>query len=249
MYGHLSTSPGNLLDEMLLYLYRQVGTSSDGLAPLGEVGQTRLRRAVFNLAKLGPMWMRLKWFAEKHIEPRLESCEISRSEALGQAEGCFVSRNQPMHDSVLYLQNNLPRETDILHEYFIPQQEFVPFIDGLRQIVREERARLLNASVGVVHREDNALTYAPTDGMLAVVLYLNQTTDAAGNIHMKRLTGRLIDLCADRKGRFFLPYQLHYSAEQLERSYPDIRAFFEAKRALDPDGLLTNTFYEKYGRL
>jgi hypothetical protein len=24
MYGHLSTSPGSLLDEMLLYLYRQV---------------------------------------------------------------------------------------------------------------------------------------------------------------------------------------------------------------------------------
>ena len=53
---------------------------------------------------------------------------------MGQAEGCFVSRNHSMHDSVSYLRNNLPHETDILHEYFIPQQEFVAFVDGLRQI-------------------------------------------------------------------------------------------------------------------
>ena len=48
------------------------------------------------------------------------------------------------------------------------------------------------------------------------------------------------------KGRFFLPYQLHYTPEQLERSYPEIRAFFRAKREIDPDRLLTSTFYEKY---
>src|SRR5262249_24450772 len=152
-------------------------------------------------------------------------------------EGCFVSRNQPMHDSVAYLRNNLPGETDILHEYFIPQDAFVPFIDGLRQIVREEHANLLNASVRVVHREDTALNYAPSDARRAVVLYLTQPTHAPGNDGMKRLTQRLVDLCADPRGRFFLPYQLHYSAAQLERSYPEIRAFFRAKRQFDPDGL------------
>lgn len=248
MYGHLSTSPGNLLEEMLLYLYREVGGAGASVPPLGEVSQVKFRRLVFNLSKRGPAWMRLKWFAEKHLEPRLESCQISRTEAMGQAEGCFVSRNQPMHDSVPYLRNNLARETDILHEYFIPQQGFVSFVDGLRRIVREERANLLNASVRVVHRDDTALSYAPSDGMLAVVLYLNQATDAAGNEQMKRLTGRLIDLCSDHGGRFFLPYQLHYSAAQLERAYPEIRAFFQAKREIDPDGLLTNTFYERYGQ-
>jgi FAD/FMN-containing dehydrogenase len=249
MYGHLSTAPHSLLEEMLLYTYRQVDAPGAVVPPLGEVGQVKLRRLVFNVAKLGPWWMRLRWLAEKHLEPWIESCTISRTEAMGQAEACFVSRNEPMHDSVPYLRNNLPRETDILHEYFVPQQEFVAFVDGLRRIVREERANLLNASVRVVHREDNVLSYATSDGMLAVVLYLNQRTDATGNERMKRLTGRLIDLCSARQGRFFLPYQLHYSAEQLERAYPEIRAFFHAKRVLDPDGVLTNTFYERFGRL
>jgi FAD/FMN-containing dehydrogenase len=50
-------------------------------------------------------------------------------------------------------------------------------------------------------------------------------------------------------GRFFLPYQLHYTPEQLQRSYPMIADFFAAKKAYDPDGLFTNTFYEKYSTL
>ena len=75
---------------------------ADGAAipPLGEVSQVKLRRRSSTSSKRGPLWMRLKWFAEKHVEPRLESCAVSRTEAMGQAEGCFVSRNDPMHDSV-----------------------------------------------------------------------------------------------------------------------------------------------------
>jgi FAD/FMN-containing dehydrogenase len=246
MYGHLSTSPASLLEEMLVYTYRKVEAPPESIPALGEVGQVKLRRLVFNLAKHGGVAMRLKWWAEKRLEPMLESCPVPRTQAMGEGEACLVSRNHPMHDSVEYLRNNLPRETDILHEYFIPERTFVAFVDGLRRVVREERASLLNASVRVVHRETNALSYAPEDGMLAVVLYLNQSTDRAGSEHMARLTRRLIDLSSDSGGRFFLPYQTVYTAEQLRRSYPEIDAFFAAKRELDPDGLLSNAFYEKY---
>jgi FAD/FMN-containing dehydrogenase len=243
-YAHLSTAPPSLLDEMILYTYRQ----EDGPAaipPLGEVRGVKLRRLVFNLSKQGALPMRLKWFAEKYVEPRLESCPVSRNQALGEGEACLVARNQPMHDSVRYLKNGLAGETDILHEYFVPRDQFVAFIDGLRRIVRDTRANLLNASVRVVHREDNVLTYAPAD-MFAVVLYLNQATDAAGNARMSGLTRELIDLAVELGGTFFLPYQLHYSATQLQQAYPAIREFFASKRRYDPAGLLTSTFYEKY---
>ena len=66
---------------------------------------------------------------------------------------------------------------------------------------------------------------------------------------MARVTGKLIDLCTSVGGRFFLPYQLHYTAAQLEAAYPEIRAFFAAKEQYDPAGTLTNTWYEKYGDL
>jgi hypothetical protein len=79
-------------------------------------------------------------------------------------------------------------------------------------------------------------------------LYLSQATTRSGNDQMARLTGQLIDLCAANGGRFFLPYQLHYRADQLTRSYPEVRAFFEAKRRYDPTELFVNTFYERFGK-
>ena len=246
MYSHLSTAPQSLLREMILYTYEEQQVEDPEIPPLAEVSSIKLRRVVLNFSKLGAIPMRVKWFAEKYVEPRLEICTVvARSQALTDGEACLVSRNEPMHDSVKYLKNNLEAETDILQEYFIPRNQLIAFIDGLRQIVMDYEVNLLNASVRVVHQGDIFLNYAPVD-MFSVVLYINQQTNNQGNEKMRNVTSVLIDLTIGLAGRFFLPYQLYYTKEQLERSYPEIGAFFAAKRHYDPDLLLTNTFYEKY---
>ena len=246
-YAHMSTAPQSFLQEMMLYTYEQVDLPDAEIPPLGEVSSTKLRRLVLNTSKLGGMAMRLKWFAEKNIEPRMESCSVvSRNQAMKDGEACLVSRNEPMHDSVRYLQNSLPNETDILHEYFFPRPQFVTFMDGLRKIMLENEVNLLNCSVRVVHKEDNFLNYAPEDAF-SVVLYINQRTDAAGHAKMRKVTGELIDLTLQVGGHFFLPYQLYYTPEQLQASYPQINDFFAAKKKYDPAGLLTSPFYRKYG--
>jgi FAD/FMN-containing dehydrogenase len=244
-YGHLSTSPGSLLQEMFLYKYTEAEPARADLPPLEEVSATKLRRLMLNVSKQGDLAMRLKWLAEKHVEPLLEACTVPRTQALGQGEACLVSRNEPMHDSVRYLKNDLQHDTDILQEYFIPRDQFVPFVDGLREIVRASHTRLLNASVRVVHREENFLTYAPDD-RFAIVLYVNQPTTPDGNEEMAKLTRDVVDLTLKVKGTFFLPYQLHYTPEQLQQGYPQIGDFFAAKRRYDPELLLTNTFYERF---
>jgi FAD/FMN-containing dehydrogenase len=64
---------------------------------------------------------------------------------------------------------------------------------------------------------------------------------------MQKLTRELIDLTLKAKGTFFLPYQLYYTPQQLQQTYPQIKTFFAAKQTYDPNGLFTNTFYERYG--
>jgi hypothetical protein len=115
----------------------------------------------------------------------------------------------------------------------------------MRAIFRTHRTNLVNASIRAVGTEPNALTYAPRPAF-SVVLYITQPTDAAGTEAMRKLTSDLIDLTAREGGRFFLPYQLHYSPEQLARSYPEIRAFFAAKRRWDPTGVFSNSWYARY---
>lgn len=103
------------------------------------------------------------------------------------------------------------------------------------------------AHARVVHKEENFLNYAPADAF-STVLYINQKIDERGNEKMRKVTQELIDLTIARGSRFFLPYQLHYTNEQLARSYPEIRAFFAAKKKYDPEMRLTNTWYEKYSK-
>lgn len=247
-YGHLSTAPSSLLDEMIFYKYTKMDVGDAEIPDLGEVSGIKLRRLVFNFSKRGAIPMNIKWYLEKNVEPMLESCTVvPRTQAMAEGEACFVSRNEPMHDSVQYTRNNLKGETDILHEYFIPRDQFIPFVDRLRQIVRDNDVNLLNASVRIIHPESNFLTYAPGE-MYSIVLYINQKTTPEGNEKMGLVTRALIDLTAEVNGRFFLPYQLHYTPEQLQRAYPMIGDFFSAKKSYDPDGLFTNTWYEKYGK-
>lgn len=242
-YGHLSTAPATLLDEMVVYRYDRVAEAAPADLPaLGAPGMVALKRLILNLSKFGDWFRDLKWYVEKRLEPEFESCTVPRTAAMAEGEACLVSRNDPMHDSVPYLFNDMAGDTDILHEYFFPRGEYAGFIAGAREILLRHRARLLNASIRVVDADDIALSYA-AEPAFSLVLYVNQSTDDAGNAAQRALTRDLIDLTIRHRGRFFLPYQLQYTGAQLLAAYPELPAFVAEKRRIDPDGLFTSTFW------
>lgn len=242
-YGHLSTAPGNFLEDMIVYRYDEVADQPPAHQPdIGEPDGVGLKRVIMNMAKWGGLFQELKWFTEKTLEPKFENCTVARTAAMAEGEACLVTRNNPMHDSVPYLFNDLRDETDILHEYFIPRAAYNPFIAEAREILRKQSLPVLNASVRIVHKEDIALNYAP-EPAYSLVLYINQPTDADGNARMRELTRALIDLTIRHGGRFFLPYQLHYTGKQLLASYPELPDFLAKKRQYDPTELFSSTFY------
>ncbi len=247
-YGHLSTAPDTLLDEMVVYRYDTVAVPGADIPALGEPGMVGVKRLLLNLSKYGEWFRDLKWFVEKTLEPEFESCTVPRTAAMAEGEACLVSRNDPMHDSVPYLFNDMAGDTDILHEYFFPRGAYGAFIAGAREVLLRHRTRLLNASVRVVDADDIALPYA-TEPAFSLVLYINQSTDEAGNAEMRALTRDLVDLTLQHRGRFFLPYQLHYTGAQLMQSYPELPAFIAEKRRRDPDELFTSTFWRAVSAL
>ena len=60
----------------------------------------------------------------------------------------------------------------------------------MRKIMTDNKTNLLNASVRIVHQEENFLTYSP-EPAFSLVLYINQTTDDEGNRRMKKATEEL----------------------------------------------------------
>jgi len=83
--------------------------------------------------------------------------------------------------------------------------------------------------------------------MFSLVLFIDQKVTPEGDRQMTALTQALIDATAQQGGTFYLPYQLDYRSDQLQRAYPGVNAFFALKRKYDPSQLFTNEFYAAYG--
>jgi FAD/FMN-containing dehydrogenase len=246
-YAHFSLTPQSYLKDMIVYKYAAVNGFFNSLPSLQERSQVKVRRLVLNGAKTGSLGKEIEWLLTRYVEPYFQSCYKSRNQAMSEPEACFISRNQLMHDSDAYLQNDLKNDTDILQEYFFPRSEFIPFIDGIREILERNQTNVINASIRVVNKEDIMLNYAPED-MFALVLYINQKVTPEENAKMEKTTGELIDYATKMKGTFYLPYQLYYSRDQLKESYPNIDSFFALKKQTDPNEQFVNNFYLKYSK-
>lgn len=246
MYGHLSTSPGSFLDEVILYTYRRVDDPRITVRPLAEQQDSRVARLVLNVARHGGVGQRVKWAAQRHLLPRLRRCETSRNDALRASEACLVSRNQGLYNSLGLLDNDLTQFTDVLHEYFLPPDQLAAFLVEARTELRGHDAQLLSASIRSVERSQTLLSYAP-EHRLSVVLYLSQRVTPAGHADMADLTRRLVALALEHGGTFYLPYQQHYSRADVERGYPTLDAFFALKQDRDPHHLFMNSLALNYG--
>jgi FAD/FMN-containing dehydrogenase len=243
-FGRLSVAPNSYLQDMVLYAYERQPETANTSPTLIPEENSWVNRLVINFSKRGPIGRWTRWMLEKYIEPRFHQC-ASRNQLMSQRESCIVARNQEMYNSTYYLKNRL-RDTDILQEYFVSPENFVAFTDGLREIVGRNHANLLNVTVRVVPQDnDSVLAYARED-MFAFVLYFNQKFTDKESEQLAQTTRELIDLATSLNGTFYLPYQLHYSAEQLRAAYPRVDEFFALKKKYDPDGLLSNTWYSKY---
>lgn len=241
LYGfsqsRLSVAPSSFLKEMSVTLYSKTGESrpepvrkEGGLA---RVAKEKLMGAAFSLDKSGPVGKEIFWWLLSKAAPRLLPKEMSRNRLMGEG---------------FDFKTDSPRETQILQEYFVPRANFVAFVDKLRQTVLKHRMNVLWAVVRAVRRDPTPfLTYSDQD-RFGVVLFFNQPISEQAGAQMAEFTRDLIDEALEVGAKFYLPYQLAYTQEQLRSSYPEIDSFFDFKRKYDSSELFMNRFYDLYGK-
>jgi FAD/FMN-containing dehydrogenase len=230
----LSIAPSSLLDEAIGVAYaRHPGRAActDELAT--EQHATR-DRFFIDLSRRWSAGKELRWWLQKRLEY--------------PAANDTCTRNNVFRSPMGRLQHDSDGDADVLQEYFIPPHDLARFIDRVRAIVRELDVNLISATVRYVRSNDDAfLNYARRDAH-AVVLYVNVKTSTQGRAESARATRALVDAALESGGTFYLPYVLAYDGDELRRAYPEIDAFFAAKRRLDPNELFMNELYAKYAR-
>jgi hypothetical protein len=236
VYGRLSIVPGprTFLREAILTVFRRSPCAQQEIPRLTASKLGLLRRQVYRAQIGSDLGKSIRWQAEKTLGEQLASQYVSRNQLLN--EGADV-----------YQEQNADR-VDVLHEYFIPEENVALFLDRAREIIPKHEVDLLNLTVRNVLEDHVAfLRYADCD-MFAFVMLFNQPRTSEADAEMERATQELIDAALACNGRYYLPYRLHATESQFSQAYPRAVNFFERKRSYDPDELFQNQFYSKYGR-
>jgi decaprenylphospho-beta-D-ribofuranose 2-oxidase len=164
-----------------------------------------------------------------------------------QLDGQIISRNNAMRSGSQFMEYAQPGSNDLLQEYFIPKDQFVPFLKKMGQVLREEELNLLNITVRYVNEDEEAvLSYAQEDMLALVCLFHTPLTDSAQD-RMRSGIRKLLDEVIAHRGTYYLPYVSYPSVEQFRQVYPRYEEFFQAKDRFDPEGRFWNYFAEEYG--
>lgn len=228
----LSVALGSLLRDTLAVLYTKQEGPAGLTDSLVEEQHIFRDRYFFDLSRQSNWGKSLRWALQKKLEYPVK--------------GAVRTRNNIFRSPIERIQHYGPNDTDILQEYFVPRQNFVAFINGLRKVLQKRDSNLLNATVRCVEpNHDGFLNYAAQQ-TFAVVLYLNIKTATSGRAVASETSREIIDLVLSEGGTFYLPYVLDYDSTQLIRAYPMISEFFALKKRYDPMERFSNEFYAKY---
>jgi decaprenylphospho-beta-D-ribofuranose 2-oxidase len=228
----LSIASGTLLRDAIAITYNRDDADPRRTDPLQNDQHIFRDRYFFDLSREYDWGKSVRWIFQKRLEyPH---------------SGDERTRNNIFRAPIERIRHYSASDTDILQEYFIPPRSFVPFIDGLREIIKNQRVNLLNATVRFVESNDDAFLSYSGQGSLTVVLYVNVKTSARGRADSATTTKQIIDLALKNNGAFYLPYVLDYDKPQLIGAYPMANDFFAAKKRYDPAELFFSEFYSKY---
>jgi FAD/FMN-containing dehydrogenase/SAM-dependent methyltransferase len=134
----------------------------------------------------------------------------------------------------------------VLQEYFIPVSELESSARSIATVLQRHRVNALNISIRHASADPGTLMAWTRGETFAFVLYYKQRTRDNARDRVGVWTRELIDTVLAHGGSYYLPYQLHATAEQFHRAYPRARALFDLKRKLDPNYRLRNALLDKY---
>jgi FAD/FMN-containing dehydrogenase len=234
----IDPDPTSFLRELVVVTWRRAPRGQSGSLELTEEANVRRDKFFFGLSRRFDWAKALRWKLQKRVE-------------LGAGEARVVSRNNSMRPPLAPLElldYRSKRNTDIIQEYFVPVENFVPFMDQFREILLAGKMNVLSSTVRYVSPNATpVLAYAPRRESFAIIQMSNVKLSPEGQARAAEITRQLVDAAIEQGGTYYLTYQLYPTTEQLHRAYPRARHAFERKRFYDPDEIFTSQFYELYG--
>ena len=234
--ARISTAPNSFLRDMYVTDYTLAKDQSlrDHYSGLKQERIVALPKLALGLSRYNDWGKNLLWDTQKTY--------------FLQQNGDYQTRNNVMRSDSEFMDYDSSSRTDVLQEYFVPIQDFAPYIDDLRNLLEGEHLNLLNITIRYVnHDEDAVLSYAKED-MFSLVLLINEGRSQEDVKKTTEIVQKMIDITLAHHGSYYLPYYSYPSKLEFEEAYPRANEFFVKKEKYDPNDTFVNMFYKEYGQ-
>lgn len=136
--------------------------------------------------------------------------------------------------------------TYVLQEYFVGVEKFDAFASLMSEIFIRHRVNVINVSVRHAEADSGSLLAWAKEDVFAFVIWYKQGTAEVDKNKVAVWTRELITAALSLNGSYYLPYQVHATAAQLHKAYPNANKLFELKKKLDPDCKFKNVIWDTY---
>jgi len=136
--------------------------------------------------------------------------------------------------------------TYVLQEYFAPVEKFDEFAPKMGEILNRHGVNTINISIRHANQDPGTLLAWARTEVFAFVLYYKQGTTDSDKQKVGEWTRELINAVIAVGGTYYLPYQIHATAQQFHAAYPGADQFFALKQQLDPTNKFRNKLWDAY---
>ncbi len=156
-------------------------------------------------------------------------------------------RNYEAGYDVLELEpKNRIKSTYVLQEYFVSIDQLDDFIAKMAEIFTRYNVNVINVSIRHALKDNGSLMAWAREEVFAFVVWYRQGTSDIDKNKVGIWTRELIDAVLSVDGTYYLPYQVHATAEQFHMAYPGAKTLFELKKKLDPKFKFRNVLWDTY---
>jgi FAD/FMN-containing dehydrogenase len=136
--------------------------------------------------------------------------------------------------------------TEMITEIYVQRPQLAAFMQDARAMLRRRRANVIYGTVRMIERDDETFLAWARDRYACVIfnLHIDHTPQAIASA--ADAFRDLIDLGVAHGGSYYLTYHRWARKDQVERCYPQMRAFLALKRQYDPGEVFQSNWYRHY---
>jgi FAD/FMN-containing dehydrogenase len=229
-YARLSTDKDNLFNPVGLFWF-ETKNSDANKSEITSEKLVAIKRGILRLSEYHNLGKKLRWQSEKYYAKLLAKKHTS------------LSRNDAMNTDIHILWPLYGNNKDILHEYFIPKKQVNNFINNLKNQIIKHNINILNVTIREVKRDNSSLLSYAKEDVYGLVCLFSQGKTLEDEEKMKIFTQDVISDALILGGTFYLPYRLHYNANQILEAYPNIKNWIALKEKYDAGLVFQSQFF------